>query len=413
MIRTSFLSLISTIIKLLVNLIITKVISVNYGSIGLIQLGNFQNLFQIVTNTSLGGINNGIIKFTSEYAQSKRKLGKLLKSTLVVVLFCTIVTMLVMFCTSGSISKIIFKDLSKGYVIQITALCLLFYSVNIIFTSYLNGIGKIKILTIVNVTQSILSLLLTLILIQFFKYEGILISIPLSQVAIFTFVVFLLFSVKKFIKFIAKIDISFFDIKNLLSFSLMTLTSAIISPLSNYYARSYIQHSFGEHQTGVWQASQYVSTVHLFLLTTSLSVYFLPVFSKLKENTELKKELFKGLKFIILIVLLSSIFIYIFRDTLINLLFSKDFFELKNFVLYQIVSDFFKIMSWLFAYLLIAKNMVKKYILFELLAAFTYVLSLILLPQYIGVDGIYLASILQYFIYLIMLVYTFRFLIRS
>jgi PST family polysaccharide transporter len=365
-------------------------------------------LFQIITNTATGGINNGIIKYTSEFSDQKLQLAKVLKATIVIILICTLSTSIFLLLASENIASTVLYSSTKSYIIKLTAGALIFYSINIIYTSYLNGIGKIKTLTIVNVLQSTFSLVITLFLFQFLHFDGILLSIPLSQIAIFIFLVIAFLSKNKILRIFVNLRINFSDIKKLLSYSIMTLSSAVISPSVIYYARSYIASTYGENTTGIWQASQYISTTHLFLLTTSLSVYFLPTFSRNSDSALLRREIFKGLKFIWVIVFISSIVLYLGRNILVELLFSKDFSELSQFIIFQIISDIIKITSWLFAYLMIAKNMIKHYILFEVTTGLVYIIALSMLIKIIGIKGIYVASIVQYSFYLLLMLFTFR-----
>lgn len=402
LIKTSLLSLISTIFKLLTGLIITKIVSSKYGTIGLVKLGNFQNFIQISTNFSTAGINNGVIKYSSEYSNRKNSLFKLLKSTGIIVLFFTIITIVIVSVFDDQISKIIFKDSNKTYLINITAISLIFYSGNLIYTSYLNGVGYIIKLTKINVYQNIAALLLTLILIEYLNFDGAILSIPVAQLLLFLLVFYLILRELRSLKLILSIRYNPKFTKNLFSYSLMTIAAAVISPLTLVLVRFYIEQKHGLITTGIWQSAQYISTSHLFLLTTTLSVYFLPAFSSINNRKMLQTEMFKGLKFIWFFVLLSSLIIYLFKDKFILLLFSSEFLSLGEYISLQLISDILKITSWLFAYLLIAKNRVADYIIYEIVSNAIYIVSIIILPDYMGVYGLFFASIFQYISYLIM-----------
>lgn len=411
MIKTSLFSFASTFIKVITNLILTKFISSKFGSIGLLKLGNYQNFFQIISNVSSGGINNGIVKYSSEFLYRKVALLKMLKSTMIVVLSFTLLTIITLYVYSGEISKIVFHDSSKSYIIRVTAASLIFFSANIIYTSYLNGIGKIKRFTKVNIFQSLLALFLTIVLVKYLNFDGVLLSIPLAQVIIFISISYLLSKEKKFFKIIRSIKYQALYTKKLFSYSLMTLTAALVAPATILVARNFIEEKYGLKIAGIWQAAQYISTTHLFLLTTSLSVHFLPTFSRLENSELLRLELFKGLKFIWVIISVTSIIIFTFKDLLISLLFSSEFSSLIEFIHLQLISDFFKITSWLFAFLLISKNKVVHFIVFEITTSLVYLLALYFLPSYFDTKGIYISSIVQYSFYLCVLLISSRKLI--
>lgn len=69
----------------------------------------------------------------------------------------------------------------------------------------------------------------------------------------------------------------------------------------------------------------------------------------------------------------------------INVLFTKDFYPMKDLFFWQLIGDFFKIMSWILAFLMIAKSMSMVYITAEVVFA----ILLVLISYYsININGI-------------------------
>ena len=48
-------------------------------------------------------------------------------------------------------------------------------------------------------------------------------------------------------------------------------------------------------------------------------------------------------------------------------MFSKEFYPMIDFFLWQLIGDFFKIMSWILAFIMVAKSMTKLYIITEII----------------------------------------------
>jgi PST family polysaccharide transporter len=65
-------------------------------------------------------------------------------------------------------------------------------------------------------------------------------------------------------------------------YSLMAITSALTVPVSHLIIRNYIGENLGWDSAGYWQGIWYISSMYLMIVTTSLSVYYLP---KLSGNT--------------------------------------------------------------------------------------------------------------------------------
>ena len=75
-IKTSLYSGISTAISLLVRLISNKVVAVYLGTNGIFLLGQLKDFLRLSNVISGFGIENGIIKYTSEFQESELELKK-------------------------------------------------------------------------------------------------------------------------------------------------------------------------------------------------------------------------------------------------------------------------------------------------------------------------------------------------
>jgi PST family polysaccharide transporter len=81
---------------------------------------------------------------------------------------------------------------------------------------------------------------------------------------------------------------------------------------------------------------------------------------------------------------------------------------MSDFFVYQLVGDFFKMASWILGYLIVAKSMTKIYILTEIGSSLSYVILGYVCVDYFGIKGISIAFAINYFLYLIVMIYIFR-----
>lgn len=93
-----------------------------------------------------------------------------------------------------------------------------------------------------------------------------------------------------------------------------------------------------------------ISGLYLLFVTTSFSVYYLPKLSEIKTQV-LLKEIIKTYKIITPIIVISLILIFLLKNLVINVLFTKEFYPMKDLFFWQLLGDFFKIMSWILAFL--------------------------------------------------------------
>ena len=146
----------------------------------------------------------------------------------------------------------------------------------------------------------------------------------------------------------------------------------------------------------------------MLVITTTLSYYYLPRLSEIKDRVELRKEIFKGYKFILPLTILSSAMVYIFREFIIEFLYTAKFHPMKELFLYQVIGNIFKIASWLVSYLMVAKAMVKTYIITEILFGASFYLLTMLFLQHYGAVGVTMAYCLNRILYFIVILVIFR-----
>lgn len=63
LIKTLFLSVTLTIIKVIAGLISIKIVAVYVGSTGLTLMGQFQNFINMMSGIASAGVNSGVIKY--------------------------------------------------------------------------------------------------------------------------------------------------------------------------------------------------------------------------------------------------------------------------------------------------------------------------------------------------------------
>lgn len=408
LIKTSYYSLIATSVKILSTLVINKAVAFFIGPQGLALIGQFQNFSQIAMISSQGAINNGVVKYIAEYGDNDPKLNGLISTSFKITVFFSIITGILISVLSKFEASYFLKDASLYYIFILFGFTIIFFSINSLILSILNGLQEVRNYIRINIIQSIVTLIVTLLLINFLGVQGVLIALVTNQSIVFFLLLFLLRGHKHINFDVFKLAYDKFESKKLFKFSIMAVISSIITPLSFIIIRNNIQKQFDLVAAGHWQALWYISTMHLMVITTSLSVYYLPKLSSIKDPKLLKTEIFYGYKIIIPIVLVSSLSIFLLKDILIDLLFSKDFEVIKKLLLFQLIGDILKIVSWLLSYLMIAKAMAKAFIITEVIFVVVFVLLSVYFTNKMGLVGMTYAYIINYILYLITMVILFR-----
>ena len=407
LIKTSVLTGISTVIKLVSAFVINKVIALYIGPAGLAIVGQLQSFTSIITTFSNGAISSGIVKYTAEYQDIEEK-KKIFSSSIAISLICSLIISIFLFGFSDYLSELILKDIQYSSVFIIFGATIFLFALNMVLISILNGQKEIKKYVLVNITGSIFSLVFTSILIMQLNLMGALYAMVLNQsVMFFVTLAFVIksswFKLEYFKQGLDKESLS-----KLSKYSLMAIVSALTVPVSHLIIREYIGENLGWDNAGYWQGIWYISTMYLMLVTTTLGVYYLPRLSEIQDNKELRKEIFSGYKIIMPIVILASLIIFLLKEYVILIAFSKDFMPMMELFAWQLMGDVIKIASWLLAYLMLAKAMTKVFIYTEVLFSALFVGLSILFVDKFGLVGITYAYALNYLLYLFMMIFIFR-----
>lgn len=407
LVKTSILTAISTVIKVIAGFVINKIIALYVGPSGLAVVGQLQNFMSIITTFSNGAIAQGVVKYTAEYKTIEEK-QKIFSSSIVISFICSFLISVLLFGFSDYLSELILKDSQYSSVFIVFGITVFLFALNTILMSILNGQKEIKKYVLVNIASSIFALFFTSFLIMQLNLIGALYALVVNQSVIFF--VTLGFVVKsswfKFEYFKHGMDKE--SLTKLSKFSLMAITSAITVPVSHLIVRNYIGENLSWEEAGYWQGIWYISTMYLMVITTSLSVYYLPKLSEIQDKMELKKEIFNGYKVIMPIVLVMSVMIFLLKEYVILIAFSENFMPMIDLFLWQLIGDVIKIASWLLGYITLAKSMTKTYISLEVFGSLSFVgLSIYFIDQY-GLVGITYAYTINYIIYLFIISFVFK-----
>ena len=408
LIKTSILSFIATSVKIIAGLVINKAVAVYIGPAGLALIGQFQNFMQLIMTAAQGAINAGITKYLAEYGNDSDRIPVLLSSASKISFFTSIVVGLTLVIFSDFASIHFLKNEEYAYIFVIFGFTVVLFVVNNILLSALNGLKEIKLFISINIIQSIYSLVFTTILIFYLGLDGALIALVTNQSVVLGVVLFLLrkHPIIKAANFKRGIDKT--EVKKLLSFSAMAIATAVTVPISHLIIREHIGQTLGWDKAGNWQAIWQISTAYLMVVTTTLSIYYLPRLSELKGKSELRAELLKGYKFILPIVLFMSVIVYMLKDYIVWLLYTDEFGSVQELFMWQLVGGVIKIAAWLLSYLMIAKAMTKLFIVLEVFFAAFFVITAVLLIDNYGLIGTSYAFALNYAFYLAALVFVLK-----
>lgn len=401
-------SALATLIRLANSFVSVKIVAILIGPLGIALIGQFGNFSSIVMTLALGGISTGVIKYTSQYKDDPFVLRKIWHTVTWVSGILSIPVIIVLFIFHNWLAVVFLHNQEYGSILVVFALSLGFYVANSLLLNILNGLHQIKRFNLLNTLNSTLGLLVTIGLVHQYKVYGALLAIVTSQSITFFAIIFFVRTQPWFRvnNFFGSFDRYYF--KKLMGFTAMSLTSMCVVPTSQMFVRGYLASHTSWNVAGYWQGMQKISDSYLMIVYGALSTYFLPKLSRLQKKEEITQEINKGYKLIMPFVIGSALIIYLFRDFIINLLFSKSFAGMRDMFAWQLTGDCFKIAAYIVSYLVLAKAKMKLFMIVEIGFGVSFPLLSYTLINIAGADGAVMAFALNYMLFFMLFFFLYK-----
>lgn len=399
LIKTSLLNSIAVAIKVASALVLNKILAIYVGPAGYAIIGQYQNAVSIVVSLAGGVVGTGVTKATAEHFDNEAKQHAIWRTAIRASLVASIITGILLVLLSNDLSQWVLHQPDMSSVFVWLALTLPAMAANNLLLSIINGKKEVAIFVASNILGSILTIIVTSFLAIKFGLYGTLVAFAINPAIVLLATTTIVARRDWFkIQFLwGKINRP--ALLELSGFAIMGLTSALTVPLSYMFIRDHIAARIGITAAGYWQASWKISEIYLMLITTTLSAYYLPRLSEIRNASDLKKEIIKVYRFVMPVVLIGAATIFLLRDFIIKTLFTPDFLPMRELFPWQLAGDTIKIGSWILAYIMIGRSMVKYYLSSEVIFSVALIILSQLMINYFGLIGANIAYAINYLIY--------------
>lgn len=396
------------VLRSVLGLISQKLIAIFLGPDGIALVGNLRNALALFGLGATTGIDQGVLKYQSEFEGEPSTLKKLYTTSTAYALLGSVIIFLILFFGAASWSTYLFKTPEFDYLFMVLSFTLPFTALYNLCFAVINGNSNYKKATIFSfVTYAIVTVLI-IVLVIFYQLPGALLAVTLTPMAqLLTLVLF----ARKEIYLFLNIRIRFDNLfkKKLLVFIFMAIAAIVLSNIVELQLRNYLIDKLSAIDAGYWTSMMSLSNYYLSFMTGVYSLYVLPKYAKIKSLKTFKLELIKIYKFIIPVFCFFFTGIFLFRIFIIKLLYTNEFLPMAQLFKWQLLGDLVKIIAVILAYQFIAQ---KKWKLFILTETISYILLYVFGVYFInkiGVEGIVFAHFLRYIIYLIIIIFTVKY----
>jgi PST family polysaccharide transporter len=180
----------------------------------------------------------------------------------------------------------------------------------------------------------------------------------------------------------------------------MALVSAFLLPLVAILVRDHVRLTVSDEAAGWWEAMVRIASYYMMFITSLISLYVLPRLSANDTASNYRATIASFYKTMLPIVVLGMIVVYLLRDFLIAFLFSAEFEPVSALFKWQLVGDFIKVVTTVLAFRFIAVNDLKRYLLAEFISVLCFYLAAHVLITSYGVEGVVMAHVITYAVYL-------------
>ncbi|MES2486374.1 MAG: O-antigen translocase [Bacteroidota bacterium] len=388
LVRLTSLNSLSVVTRVIGGLLASKMTAIFIGPSGLALTGSFRNFLASLDAFSTLGLQNGIIKYTAQHEKEKDKLYRSLATSFIVIGMAVIVCAVVLILPAAYWSARIFNgNREYGWIFSLTGFALPLYSGSLLFMAVLNGFGKYRQVIWITIWSYAVGVLLSALLIYKMGLSGAFIGLLGTP---FLMCIFAIFPVYKLTDGFAFLQLRYFDravLRNLLSFSLMSVISAILGPTIYIALRNMLIGHSGGDVAGYWEGINRISAFYMMFISTFLGVYFLPKLSQATSDAETKGIFRSYYKLMVPLFSIGLLLVYVLRKFIISAILSEAFMPMEKLFIWQIAGDFCKVCSLILGHEFFAKKMTRAFIFAELLSfAILYTSGKFLITQF-GAEG--------------------------
>ncbi|KAB8312684.1 lipid III flippase WzxE [Erwinia endophytica] len=356
----------STLVKIAAGLLVVKMLAVSFGPSGVGQAGNFRQLITVLGVLAGAGIFNGVTKYVAEYQQQPQRLQAVTATASAIVLGVSTLLAIVFLLFAEPISVGLFGHGGYQNVLRIVAFLQAGIAWANLALAIIKGFRDARGNALALILGSLVGVAAWFICYGVGGYRGALVGMAMVPALIVLPAVVILAKRDHlplhFLTPVWHADIA----RSLSKFTLMALITSLTLPLAWIMMRNLLAEHNGWEQVGLWQGVTSISDAYLQFITASFSVYLLPTLARLTSKQDISREIFRSLRFVFPVVIAVSVTIWLLRDVAIWLLFSSKFTGMRDLFVWQLSGDVFKVGSYVFGYLVIAKASLRFYILTEI-----------------------------------------------
>jgi stage V sporulation protein B len=396
------LSVLGNFIGYLTRLVLTKTISVEEYGLFYAVLSLFMFLM-IFTNLGFG---SAVVKYVSEF-NTRKKQGEIkfiIFYTSFFRLAVTSIISLILFLSSGYLSKNYFSDSNAKILVILFAIGLFFMTINQILTRIFNAFKNNFLMGILEFTQKMLFFILVIISL-IFGFKGIFMpvySFLISIVIVTLFFFFLLILKTDFLKY--KLKKSRKLQKKVTLFALASFLTGVGYTIIGYIDTLMLTYFSSLKEVGIYNVV--LPTIMMFaFFGKSIYQVFLPIVSEMWSKNiknKIKTSFYIIKKYSLFIITPFTLILFIFPKIILNLLFGSEYVSGYISLMILSIGIIFLTISFINQSVLTGIGKPEEVTKILIIGSFFNIITNLILIPFFGIIGAAITTTLSYLLIMIL-----------
>lgn len=396
-----------TFFRLISGLAVSKIVAIHTGPEGISLLGQLQSLVSLINGFVASQVSQGVSRYTAEngdnFEETKLFWRASIKLSALAVGFIVTIGIIL----SKDISVWLFNNESYFFIVIIALAVVPLNVANSIFVGVINGLFDYNRFFLANILSIISGLLIICIFVYFWGLNGALVAVAINN-AVAGLLLVLIIRKQYWFRWdywVGETEKKHF--REMLNYFYMGIIGALSGPVSLILVRIIITSHLSLAESGYWQAVARISDAYLAILTTIVTVYYFPRTAAAKTRSEHLSVLYVGMKSFVPLAIMMAIGVFVLKDLIVRVLFTQDFLIASPLFIYQNIGDVLRVISWLFATILLAKGYFRTSAVLEIIFSFMFPLLTYLLIDSLGFISSSVAYCINYLMYLIIVFFVY------
>lgn len=344
-----------TAVSLAVGFLSVKITSVYLGPAGVGVLGQMQQFIHLAFGVVVTGLKNGVVRRTAELGHDADTRAVVVATVLKLLLVMGLPVAAAVLIGSEWLASELLNNKNLRVALVLFSGAYVFGLVGTLILGCANGARDYRSTTTINIAASVSNLLLFAVLCPLYGLLGALISVAIMPLLSLCVGAVVARRAAWWPRRAWSAPFSTAEATRAFGFVPAAAIGAVAAPLMHIVLREGLANHSGAAAVGLVQGIVRLSDMYMGIVVSVFSMYFLPRFAQIKRVAELGRELRLALLMIVPGLMTIGFALYLMRDMLIVLLFTREFTGMRDLFAWQMVGNVFRMIGWLFGYVMMAK----------------------------------------------------------